>query len=68
MTSQHNTSFDYDAPEADAVEQMIPIEVSDEEVGLDAVRATVSRDSEADEADLIEQATAVPDDDWEFDR
>ena len=34
----------------------------------DAARVATARDWEASEADLIEQAIAVPDDDSEFDR
>ena len=34
----------------------------------EAVRVTSAREWEANEADLIEQAIAVPDDDSEFDR
>ena len=60
--------FGDDAPEADVVEQLRPIDVSDEDTWRDAARVTSARDWEANEADLIEQAIAVPDDDAEFDR
>ncbi|TDY08080.1 hypothetical protein BCL50_0142 [Mycolicibacterium litorale] len=63
--------FGDDAPEADVVEQLIPVDVDDEEEGgLDAARVSVSTNWDANEADLIEQAIAVPlsDDDPEFDR
>ena len=40
----------------------------DEDTWRDAARVTTARDWDADEADLIEQAIAVPDDDSEFDR
>lgn len=57
-----------DAPEADAVEQRTPIDVRDEDTWQEAARVERARDWEANEADLIEQAIAVPDDDAEFDR
>lgn len=57
-----------DAPEADAVEQRTPIDVRDEDTWREAARVAQARDWEANEADLIEQAIAVPDDDAEFDR
>lgn len=68
MTYAGNRIFDDDAPEADAVEQLTPVTVDDEEMSEpDQVR--ISPDADADEADLIEQATAVPfDDDLDFDR
>ncbi len=68
MTNPDGTEFGDDAPEADVVEQLIPIEVSDEDTWRDAARVTSARDWEASEADLIDQAIAVPDDDSEFDR
>jgi hypothetical protein len=40
----------------------------DEDTWRDAARVSGARDSEADEADLIEQAIAVPADDSDFDR
>ena len=55
MTSPESTDFGDGAPEA-------------EDTWRDAARLTGVRDSEANEADLIEQAIAVPDDESEFDR
>ena len=43
-------------------------EPDDEDPWRDAARVITARDDEANEADLIEQAIAVPDDDSEFDR
>lgn len=68
MTKPGGSDFGDDAPEADVVEQLIPIDVGDEDKWRDAARVTSARDWEASEADLIEQAIAVPDDDSEFDR
>jgi hypothetical protein len=70
MTTPDGLSLGDDAPEADAVEQLIPIDVDDEDAGLDVDRVTISRDVEASEADLIEQAIAVPlsDGETDFDR
>ena len=68
MTTPQRPAFGDDAPEADVVEQQIPVDVSDEDVWRDAARVTTARDWEASEADLIEQAIAVPDDEAEFDR
>jgi hypothetical protein len=68
MTNPDGSEFGDDAPEADVAEQLIPIEVSDEDTWRDAARVTSARNWEASEADLIDQAIAVPDDDSEFDR
>lgn len=68
MTNPDGSAFSDDAPEADVVEQHIPIDVGDEDTWRDAARVTDARDWEASEADLIDQAIAVPDDDSEFDR
>ena len=68
MTNPDGAAFSDDAPEADVVEQHIPVDVSDEDTWREAARVTSARDWEASEADLIEQAIAVPDDDSEFDR
>ncbi len=47
----------------------IPVDSDEDEAGLDAARINPARAAEADEADLIEQATVVPlDDDRGFDR
>lgn len=43
-------------------------EIREDDTWEDAARVASARDSEANEADLIEQAIAVPDDDAEFDR
>jgi hypothetical protein len=53
-------SFRYDAPEADVIEQRIPVDVGDDDGVLDAVHITVARDWDASEARLIDQAIAVP--------
>jgi hypothetical protein len=55
MTNPESTAFGDDGPEA-------------EDTWRDAARLTGVRDWEASEADLIEQAIAVPDDESEFDR
>jgi len=68
MTNPEGSAFGDDAPEADAVEQHIPIDVSDEDPRRDAARVTGARGWEASEVDLIDQSIAVPDDDSEFDR
>ncbi|HEX2402662.1 MAG TPA: hypothetical protein VHJ79_22160 [Mycobacterium sp.] len=60
--------FGDDAAEADVVEQLRSTDVSEEDTWRDAARVANARDWEANEADLIEQAIAVPDDDSEFDR
>ena len=71
MSTPDEPVFGDDAPEADVVEQLIPVDVEDEEEGgLDPARVTVSGNWEANEADVIEQSIAVPlsDDDPDFDR
>ena len=68
MSKPGGGEFGGDVPEADVVEQLIPVDVSDEDTWRDAARVTSARGGEASEADLIDQAIAVPDDDSEFDR
>lgn len=68
MTNPDGSEFGDDAPEADVAEQLIPIDVSDEDKWRDAARVATARDWEASEADLIEQAIAVPHDESGFDR
>jgi hypothetical protein len=68
MTNPDGSEFGDYAPEADVVEQLIPIDAGDEDTWRDAARVASARDWEANEADLIEQAIAVPDDDADFDR
>jgi hypothetical protein len=68
MTTPDSSEFSDDAPEADVFEQLRAVDVSDEDTWRDAARVATARDWEASEADLIEQAIAVPDDDSEFDR
>ncbi len=69
MSTPENLSYGDDTPEADLAEQRIPVDSEDEErAGLDPSRVTVDRESDANEADLIEQAMEVPVDDDDFDR
>jgi hypothetical protein len=68
MTNPDGRAVGDEPPEADVAEQLIPIDARDEDTWRDAARVTTARDWEANEADLIEQAIAVPDDDSEFDR
>ena len=68
MTSPDGNELSDDASEADVAEQLSPVEVSDEDPWREVARVTGARGSEASEADLIEQAIVVPDDDSEFDR
>ena len=58
-----------DAAEADVVEQLTPVDAADgaDDTWRDAARVAGDRDWQASEADLIEQAIEVPDDD-DFDR
>ena len=71
MTTPDPSPFG-DAAEADVVEQQTPlVDVEDPEGGAwrdDSERVADDRDWEANEADLIEQAIDVPDDDADFDR
>jgi hypothetical protein len=68
MTNPGGGAFGDDAPEADVVEQLKPIDAGDDDTWLEAAHVGSARDWDANEADLIEQAIAVPDDDAEFDR
>ncbi|MFN3007576.1 hypothetical protein [Mycolicibacterium wolinskyi] len=70
MTQAGDRAFDDVVSEADAVEQLTPVGVDDDEYAtLDAVRVRISTHADASEADLIEQAMVVPvDDELDFDR
>ncbi|MGV0746307.1 hypothetical protein ABQF30_28295 [Mycolicibacterium sp. XJ870] len=70
MMQANDHSFDDFAPEADAVEQLIPVAVDeDDEAALDPVLTRISPSADADEADLLEQAMVVPlDDELAFER
>jgi hypothetical protein len=68
MTRPDGRAYGDDTPEADVVEQLIPIDVSDEDTWQEAAHVTTARDWDASEADLIDQAIPVPVDDLEFDR
>jgi hypothetical protein len=68
VTDPDGPGFGDDTPEADVVEQRIPVEVGDEDTWDEAARVTTARGWDANEADLIEQAIAVPEDDRDFDR
>jgi hypothetical protein len=63
-----NLLFGEERPEADVAEQRVPAQPSDEDTWHDAAHITAVRDWEASEADLIEQAIVVPDEDPDFDR
>ena len=67
MTKPDGRHFGDDAAEADVAEQLQSIDVRDDDIWWDAARVDTARDWEANEADLIEQAIAVPDDDSDFD-
>ena len=56
---EHDTPLE--APEADVAEQEAPVDPTDD--SNDAVPPVATSDVEADEADLLEQARAVPLDD-----
>jgi len=68
MTRPEGPSLGEEAPEADVVEQRTGVEPGDDDNWQEAARVTTARDWDANEADLIEQAIAVPDDDRDFDR
>ncbi|MHC9296015.1 hypothetical protein ACRCUN_26430 [Mycobacterium sp. LTG2003] len=70
MTQTGDRAFDDVVSEADAVEQLTPVGVDEDDEGaLDAVRVRISTYTDANEADLIEQALVIPaDDDFDFDR
>jgi hypothetical protein len=68
MTNPDGTEFADDAPEADVVEQLIEIDVTDDDKWRDAASVASAREWQASEADLIDQAITVPQDDVEFDR
>jgi hypothetical protein len=72
MTDPDGPAFGDDTPEADVVEQLIPVETTDgdEDTWREAERVTAAREWEASEADLVDQAIEVPlpDDELDFDR
>ena len=58
---------EYEAAQADAAEQSLPLEPElDEEAGLDALPEPGELPWEADPADAVEQAVAVPVDEDEY--
>ena len=60
--TEQDEEFDVEAPAADAAEQQADVRPDRDD------RLTGANQDRANEADLIEQAIAVPDDDAEFDR
>lgn len=70
MTTPDPSSFGDapDASEADVAEQQRAVGDVDEDSWRDTERVGLDRDWQANEADLVEQTLAVPDDDTEFDR
>ncbi|AKN17896.1 hypothetical protein [Mycobacterium haemophilum] len=61
---------DSEVPEADALEQHLPIDF-DDEAGLDTTYLSGdAKDQDANEADVLDQAFVVPapDDDWDAHR
>ncbi len=67
MTTPDPNPLD-DAAEADVVDQQLAIDGVDDDVWSDAQRVSADRDWQASEADLIEQAIVVPEDESESDR
>jgi len=69
MSTPRDPAFGDETPEADAVEQLIPVDIDDED-DLEPRRVALSPTLDADEADLIEQSIAVPlsDNDPDLDR
>jgi hypothetical protein len=68
MTHPEGLTFGEESPEADVVEQLTPVEDRDDDTWRDADRVTAAKDWDATEADLIEQAIDVPDDEADFER
>ena len=66
-TGSGSSWLDEDASEADAVGRRIPVRYTEDDDDLESTRVRISRTADADEADLIEQAFDIPDDD-EFER
>ena len=67
MTTPDPNPLD-DAAEADVVDQHLAVDGVDDDVWSDARRVSADRDWQASEADLIDQAIAVPEDESELDR
>ena len=60
MTNPDGLSLGDDTPEADVVEQLIPVEDTDDDPWVEAPRVASAKNWEASEADLIDQAIMVP--------
>jgi len=60
MTSTDGIPLADDIPKADLAEQLIPIDVSADEEGLDPTQLTNASAMDANPADLIDQAISVP--------
>ncbi len=69
MTNPERLPATEDVPEADLAEQRIPADESDDE-GLDPTVLQNADDTEANPAELIDQAISapLPDDDYDADR
>jgi hypothetical protein len=70
MTDPDSLSFGYETPEADVVEQRMAVGSDDDGGWSESVRLAGEGRWDASEADLIDQAIAVPlpDDELGFDR
>lgn len=69
MTKTDEFAPTHDVPEADLAEQRIPVYGSDDAAGLNPDSLMNALDTEADLADLFDQAVCVPlpEDDYEID-
>lgn len=68
MSTPDGLAFGDAIPEADVADQRTPVDPGDEDTWQDAAEISVERTSEANEADLVDQAIEVPipDDDLPF--
>jgi hypothetical protein len=60
MTSAEDVPLTEDKPKADVAEQQTPVDLTDDEAGLDPTHIANRSDAEANLADLIDQAISVP--------
>lgn len=68
MSTPDGLAFGDAIPEADVADQQTPVDPGDEDTWHDAAEISAERTWEANEADLVDQAIAVPlpDDDLPF--
>ena len=67
MINTESAQWPDEVPEADRVEQLIPVDTGDDDQGLDPARLADATTVDADPADLLDQAASIPQPDDDYD-